>query len=357
MAAVSAHEPVSAWRDGQFSFAVRTIGGIAARLLSHTGRGRVLAVFGKCFYVELEHGLLCVGAEGFTLGPLNLITSAPASTRWLESGVRVGDAAVLGGGVLRVGHRFRFRLDGAAEWRPAYSGISGHPSALREGLQRFRLACAGVAPAEGLGRLIFDDTAAGPRSPVIDRGRVAIRLLDDWLDQVLRDPDMPTAQEPEGLNLLMGLGPGLTPAGDDVLGGMMIAAHALGEEAVARRLWRCARPLAEKAAGPIARAHLAAAADGMGADGVHRAIDAILRGRAEDFGSVIAGIDAIGHSSGWDAMAGVTRFLEASFHAREAWDARMMGSAELRHHLAGEFLQPLDRARQIAAVTADQEML
>lgn len=51
---------------------------------------------------------------------------------------------------------------------------------------------------------------------------------------------MPGAVHPRRLPHLVGLGPGLTPSGDDFLFSVMFTLHALGHGAVAERLWDCA---------------------------------------------------------------------------------------------------------------------
>ncbi len=54
-----------------------------------------------------------------------------------------------------------------------------------------------------------------------------------------------------------------------------------------------------------------AASEGLGSAGIHRALAAIMEGRPEAVGKALAGIDGIGHSSGWDAMAGIVTTFDA----------------------------------------------
>lgn len=102
---------------------------------------------------------------------------------------------------------------------------------------------------------------------------------------------------------LIGLGPGLTPSGDDALGGAAIALHAFGYTARADELGAFIRERAPGRTSDISLAHLRAAADGEGAAAFHDALRDLVTGG--DFAS----LDRIGASSGWDAMDGAIAAL------------------------------------------------
>jgi hypothetical protein len=97
---------------------------------------------------------------------------------------------------------------------------------------------------------------------------------------------------------LIGRGPGLTPAGDDFVGGAMIALRAFGHAEEADRIAAWALPLAEKNTSRISRAHLACAAAGEG----HEALHDLLT--FADVERDLARLARIGHTSGTDAAAG-----------------------------------------------------
>jgi hypothetical protein len=109
--------------------------------------------------------------------------------------------------------------------------------------------------------------------------------------------------------LLLGLGPGLTPSGDDFLGGAMIALAALGEAERAGRLADLALPSAARLTGKISLAHLACAADGEGAAALHRALAVLAGPEPGAMGTALTAIDRIGHCSGWDGLAGAVAVL------------------------------------------------
>jgi len=106
---------------------------------------------------------------------------------------------------------------------------------------------------------------------------------------------------PEGLGVLV-LGPGLTPSGDDFLGGVMLALHHVHRAAQARGLWRSLEPRLSRTA-PISAAHLAAAAAGEGHEALHAALLHLFQ-REPGWPAALDALDAIGHCSGWDALAG-----------------------------------------------------
>jgi hypothetical protein len=109
---------------------------------------------------------------------------------------------------------------------------------------------------------------------------------------------------------LIGLGPGLTPAGDDFAGGAMIALRAFGHAALADCIAAWALPLAERNTGRISRAHLACAAAGEGHEALHDMLCSL--GEKSRFDASMEKLDRVGHSSGRDAAAGALLALRAA---------------------------------------------
>ena len=110
---------------------------------------------------------------------------------------------------------------------------------------------------------------------------------------------------------MVGLGPGLTPSGDDFLGGLLFAAHFL----------HCAYPTtfpraeadrsglldwARTRTHPISYAIFSDLVMGHGPEPLHELVDTLLRGGEDPFQAVNAAVRLakIGHSSGWDMLAG-----------------------------------------------------
>jgi len=116
---------------------------------------------------------------------------------------------------------------------------------------------------------------------------------------------------PESVQQLIGLGPGLTPSGDDFLGGVLIALSLVQRRDIAALLYAdlCPRLLART--GPISRTHLAAASAGQGLETLHLAINSVIEGNVEMIPDRLRHVDRIGCSSGWDALAGAYVVLRA----------------------------------------------
>ena len=215
------------------------MGGAARITLLAPGPAKVFAAFERSFYIETSSGIACVGGPGIGKGPLNII---------VESDFRIPE------GTLQIDTR------GAKVWEPA--SLDGKPRAL-------------------------------PQFAIPEFLREVIPAFQKWLDDgEARSPDE-----------LIGLGPGLTPAGDDFAGGAMIALRAAGKARLADRVAAWALPLAEHRTSRISRAHLRCAAMGEGHEALHGLLAALNEGDAA-IARAMQALDRVGHSSGRDAAAG-----------------------------------------------------
>jgi hypothetical protein len=199
--------------------------------------------------------------------------------------LRVGGAAVA--------------LVGAALWRPPPAPGWDRAQAAR-GLAALAAALPAELPAEGLARFL----RPGPAwSPVATAALPAVRHLAQ---------DGACAGEPERVAPLLGLGPGLTPSGDDFLGGAMIALALAGRNEQRDALWDAIAPRLADATNAVSAAHLRAAAEGLGSAALHALLAAILAGGGAAMAHDLAAVAAIGHTSGWDALAGAATVLRAA---------------------------------------------
>jgi len=168
------------------------------------------------------------------------------------------------------------------------------------------------APVESIARIALSGAAAGtpagcamlPAS-VLARGTgPRIARLRDWIGARLIRP----TREPPPLDLV-GLGPGLTPAGDDLLCGALVALHAIGQVASARDLHAAIGEVARFATSPLSAACLKAAAEGQSSEPLHQTIVALLTNQS--VARPLEALARIGHTSGWDALAGAVLVLRA----------------------------------------------
>jgi hypothetical protein len=109
---------------------------------------------------------------------------------------------------------------------------------------------------------------------------------------------------------LIGLGPGLTPSGDDALAGVETALHAVGHP-VAGFLQAATDDLDTRTT-MVSAAMLRHAARGDAAERVHFLLAALLSGADEDLADAIGAAVRWGATSGSDLLAGVLLGLDAA---------------------------------------------
>ena len=253
------------------SFHASVIGRFAEQAAAG-GEGEVRAVFRRSAYLCFPgNRYVCVGDTSLGCGPLNAL---------------VADFRLPS-----LGERLALDIASAQLWKPAPLSLGVEPD-----VRALQAAARGRVPREGLGCLVVDEhnSLSGHAQPALD-------AIERWLVGNALDEEAQT---------LIGLGPGLTPSGDDYLGGVLIALHQLGRQAQARGLWRWLEPrLARTSA--ISGAHLAAAAAGEGHEALHACLEALHRADA-DWPAVLARLDSVGHCSGWDSLAGLVAVAKVS---------------------------------------------
>ncbi len=210
----------------------------------------------------------------------------------------------------------------AREWNPFVSGVRKpiSPAGLWACFCRLLGVLDFLEIQEDMGRMIsagrvLAEGGTLPASPpAFLMGRVqdmALALAHACLDQDLRSVARMGKE-------MIGLGPGLTPSGDDFLGGLLFAARSIyeaypedffwDEDAVHELLgWAKIRTH------PISHAILCDLALGHGPEPLHDLVGGFLEGKG--FDSILEAalrLTAIGHSSGWDLLSGaVTGMLMA----------------------------------------------
>ena len=242
------------------SFRIESAGRFAREALQ-AADGEVCAVFRRSFYLRcMGERYACIGDASIGNGPLNALT---------------GELTLP-----RLGDRVAVSLAEARPWQPPppRPGGPNHEGLSAEARARI--------PAEGLGCLII-----GTHNALSGHAQPGLDALERWL------VGNAIGEEAEQL---IGLGPGLTPAGDDYLGGMLVALRMAGRGMQAEGLWRWLQPRLKDRTSAISAAHVAAAAAGE----AHEALHNVLNG-----GLDLDALDRIGHTSGWDALAGAVAVL------------------------------------------------
>jgi hypothetical protein len=291
---------------------IERIGIVAARALQDGARGEVAAVFERSFYVTVGGQWICLVPRGGGLGPLNA-ECREASLAGVIKSLRIGDRAAVENKSLRAGSALVLSLESAKEWRPA-PPTGWNRDSVQRGLAKLRAAIgARELPQEGLAALLADSSTRP--NAVAEAARAPLRDLQSMLRKAIAGS--PDSLDAAKLVPLIGLGPGLTPSGDDAIGGALITLHVLGEDKVRDLLWHELAPHARTATGDISFAHLSAAAEGFGHEAIHHLINKVMEGGA-DLSGALDTVHAIGHTSGWDAIAGVAIALDAWLEVQNA---------------------------------------
>jgi hypothetical protein len=89
---------------------------------------------------------------------------------------------------------------------------------------------------------------------------------------------------------------------------MLIALNVCGKKTVQKQLYTQVESLLDST-GPVSRAHLKATALGEVSQSLHQVLNMLLEGNKTQLELGIDAINQIGHTSGWDALAGVAVVL------------------------------------------------
>jgi hypothetical protein len=240
--------------------------------------GKVLSVFPTAVYVgfSADEGSELVAVE--TSDGLRLpraVTLAAASNARPLRAVRAGDDAYVGEGRLDVG---LLRLDVVRWWsprRPRTVNSAGYDDARLDAVSRLLPAL----PTE-----------------LEDRLRFLTRALEAHGSADVQD----------AVTALLGLGPGLTPEGDDVLAGLLVGLAAVPRERpLARRLGDVVTGLAASRTTTLSAALLRDAADGFAVPALVDLVDALHEVEHSHrttshrtLADVVVRLLAVGHTSG-----------------------------------------------------------
>lgn len=285
-------------------------GAIAREVLADAGETRVIASFERSFYLACPRGIVCIGTPGIGAGPIQAEVSLPEGMTWATLGIMPEARGETSGDVTAIGDGLLLDIATGSTWLPPPMP-DFEAMRVRRGTIALRNHARAGLPDEGFARLIFGD-------PVAERDLSAMMKaargpLDD-LQGALRpslDGDTWRAEAVQAATLLVGLGPGFTPSGDDVLGGLLLALTSAGRIGLRDALWQALEPELDALTVPASAMHLSAAADGMAGEPVHLLLNAILRDDVESLPAHLQRVAAIGHTSGWDCLAGLVMGLEA----------------------------------------------
>ena len=205
----------------------------------------------------------------------------------------------------------------AAPWSPklAPAAQSRLPTELASNLRAALPVAAAKAPRGGFGPLLailvppshwLPEPDLPPLCEVAQRAMVAVLAGRDVGDH---------QQAVEAARLLIGLGDGVTPSGDDFIVGMCAALRVAGHPCAEALATGCVR-FARGRTTLVAETFLIHAARGEYSERVHTLLDALFHSSPDALPNQVAEVLGWGYSSGADLLLGVLLGLAAACYAR-----------------------------------------
>ena len=289
----------------------RQIGSRAKALLAQPGfSGKVLAVLSTTVYLVSREGeILWMSQEDLPMHRRCILAS------FRPRSIRLGENFYVQGPFLRISDEVMLDLDPATEWKPPDVGPE-HPTPLtvvRPCVRRLVESATNLENPKGFGQMIplIWSLVEGNRRAISHADPLPAEVCNSILDLAIACLTFNMAEVARKGRELIGLGPGLTPSGDDFLGGLLFAAHSLKTAYPQDANWE-EEPVmdlinwASTQTHPISRAILSDHAFGHGPKPLHDVVVSLLKGQDPDrtFEGAKRLIE-IGDTSGWDILAGM----------------------------------------------------
>ena len=288
------------------------LGKLARSALAPGSHGRVLASTSSAIYLMSGgRALLWLANERATLHRRGVQVVGPLPQ------VEPDATYAVSGRRLDLGQRLAFDLSSASVWDVApvcHERITSLAPLSVRLVTAFPLLARLPSPS-GFGRLLPTilgriDSSLGPRSiaapsPSLSRAWPAIRDVLDACQAARLPAALHCAEE------LVGLGEGLTPSGDDFVGGLLYSFRRLRDiDASQGRLERRELDLflsrSRRRTNLISYTLLRDHAGGHASAALHQFVDALLFGGPRHrMGALAMQLTAVGHSTGWDLLTGV----------------------------------------------------
>ena len=269
--------------------------------------GRVIATFARSCYLAFDGRIVALVSAELHNGPLNLIVIPTPPFGHLAIGAQVSSDAHR----VQVADAWEIAFDGAIAWDPALSRIDRAANdTLLDQLRALTDLIAAEAPAGGLARVSVG--RAGRILTPLERS-ASLGLTD--LFSGLRQANH--SQVARGARTLAGRGPGLTPSGDDVLVGCLLALTALPDVDGASAREAIARSARHRTT-QISTAYLDAAARGEASEGWHRLVAAMSTSDAVRVVGAAREVLVVGETSGSDMLGGFVLASRALLGAPDA---------------------------------------
>lgn len=292
---------------------VFSIGSMALGYLLRSNKWEVIATFKRSFYCrDNRSNIICIGQKEIGKGPFTLLCSS--NSPWPAHALStIRQIQVLNNQLLFEGKGISFDLHGALVWNKSLRTISGQDDHLLTDIYWIAGKVFREAPLESLGLVV-----ASFFPLKIPRTRLSSDILTDSLHKrfvgvISKISHLPVqlhggqynSSLAEGLERLIGLGPGLTPSGDDFLAGVVMGLYKTGREDEAAWLANFFYRTAQTRVTDISLAFYRALSEGLVAEPYLQFLKAIGTGEALSLERLLNRVSLHGATSGWDTITGM----------------------------------------------------
>lgn len=296
------------------------MGPTAKELLGRNVTGKIHSTFDRVFNIKIGDTLVGVAREDVYRSQINLITDVSTKECMSALGIRRGMRVRVKGDNIKIGNILQASIKEAEIWHPS-TGVQtpSNPEIIKRNLERVKRKVSSIDINEGLGQLLphLDDILGEEISDASEFNPVAEKALPS-IEELA---EVSLERNSEGLKAaskgLIGLGLGLTPSGDDMLSGFMIArwwiTNSFGAKLDQTKEENASikGQMAEKTT-LFSKQHLRYAAEGETNEAVESFLKSILRDKMKSVDSRINRVIEMGETSGADMMLGLLLGLETA---------------------------------------------
>ena len=292
---------------------VFSIGSMALGYLLCSKEWEVSATFKRSFYCrDNMANIICLGKSEIGNGPFTLLCSSDGP--WPDNALSTTrQILVLNNQLLLEGTGISFDLHGALVWNNGLRSTRGQDDHLLTDISWIAGKVFRDAPLESLGLVV-----ASFFPLKLPKTRLSSDILTDSLHKrfveviskishlpILLPGGQHNSSLAEGLESLIGLGPGLTPSGDDFLAGVVMGLFKAGREDEAAWLAHYFYQAAQGRVTNISLAFYRALSEGLVAEPFLQFLKAIGTGEALSLERFLNRVSMFGATSGWDTITGM----------------------------------------------------
>ncbi len=285
---------------------VLTLSSYLHGFLQHPHTGTTGATFNRSCYLDLDGQIVALVAADLLNGPINIVLDVPPKMSFHR--LRVGTVVASTPTALSTDEGLRVTLDSARPWDAALTPWTKvDETTLNANLALTRALLLAKAPRESFARHL---AALNGRERTQRVGRSEPRALVAMANFLTGMQRSDLAAVSEATRQLVGLGSGLTPSGDDILVGALIALT-IRPPTVAAPLRIAIDAAATGRSTRISEAYLEAAARGEASETWHRLLAVLPTTDSSALIPAVRRVMTFGETSGADMLAGFLLALGA----------------------------------------------